>query len=188
MHAIGDAALTAALDALERDERRAGRIEHAQTARPEDIARCAGRIVSMQPLHKADDAPNAPSRLGASRMERFFRFRDFASAGARLVFGSDWPIVTCCPIAGMRAAITGIDRNGAVVAPDQSLTPIEALHAYTIEAAKALRFPGGCGTLQAGAPADITVLDRDPRTADWVHAPPRVLMTIIGGEIVHRAT
>lgn len=188
MHAIGDAALTAALDALERDERKVGRIEHAQTARPEDIARSAGRIISMQPLHKADDAPNAPSRLGASRMDRFFRFRDFANAGARLVFGSDWPIVTCCPIAGMRAAITGIDRAGAVVAPDQSLTPIEALRAYTIEAAKALRFPDGCGTLQTGAPADITVLDRDPRTADWVHAPPRVLLTIIGGEIVHHAT
>lgn len=187
MHAIGDAALTAALDALERDERKVGRIEHAQTAHAEDIARCAGRIISMQPLHKADDAPSAPSRLGPSRLDRFFRFRDFANAGARLVFGSDWPIVTCCPIAGMRAAITGIDRTGAVVAPDQSLTPIEALHAYTVDAASALGFPAGCGTLRAGAPADLTILDRDPRTADWVNAPPRVLMTIVGGEIVHRA-
>ncbi len=187
MHAIGDAALTAALDALERDERRVGRIEHAQTARAEDIARCAGRIISMQPLHKADDAPSAPSRLGASRMDRFFRFRDFASAGARLVFGSDWPIVTCCPIAGMRAAITGIDRTGAVVAAEQSLTPIEALHAYTLDAATSLGFPAGCGSLRAGAPADLTILDRDPRTADWVNAPPRVLMTIVGGDIVHRA-
>ncbi|MBM4051862.1 MAG: amidohydrolase family protein [Planctomycetes bacterium] len=188
MHAIGDAALTAALDALERDERRVGRIEHAQTARAEDIARCAGRIISMQPLHKADDAPSAPSRLGASRMDRFFRFRDFARAGARLVFGSDWPIVTCCPMAGMRAAITGIDRIGAVVVPEQSLTPTEALTAYTHEAARALGFPAGCGTLQAGAPADLTILDRDPRSADWVHAPPRVLMTIVGGEIVHRSS
>jgi predicted amidohydrolase YtcJ len=187
MHAIGDAALTAALDALERDERRVGRIEHAQTARREDIARCTGRIISMQPLHKSDDAPSAPARLGAARMNGFFRFRDFASAGARLVFGSDWPIVTCCPIAGMRAAITGIDRTGAVVASDQSLTPVETLHAYTLEAARSLGFPRGSGTLEAGAPADLTILDRDPRTADWVHAPPRVLMTIVGGEIVHRA-
>jgi len=187
MHAIGDAALTAALDALERDDRRVGRIEHAQTARAEDIARCAGRIISMQPLHKADDAPSAPSRLGAARMERFFRFRDFASAGARLVFGSDWPIVSCCPIAGMRAAITGIDRTGAVVAAEQSLTPLEALHAYTLDAATSLGFPAGCGLLRAGAPADLTILDRDPRTADWVNAPPRVLMTIVAGNIVHRA-
>lgn len=142
----------------------------------------------MQPLHKADDAPSAPSRLGASRMDRFFRFRDFARAGARLVFGSDWPIVTCCPMAGMRAAITGIDRIGAVVVPEQSLTPTEALTAYTHEAARALGFPAGCGTLQAGAPADLTILDRDPRSADWVHAPPRVLMTIVGGEIVHRSS
>jgi len=187
MHAIGDAAFTAALDALERDDRRIGRIEHAQTACRSDIARCADRIISMQPLHKADDAPSAPSRLGASRMDRFFRFRDFADAGARLVFGSDWPIVTCCPLAGMRAAITGIDRTGAIVAPEQSLTASEALLAYTLDAAKALRFPEGCGTLQHGAPADLTILDRDPRTADWVHAPPRVLMTVVAGEIVHRA-
>lgn len=187
MHAIGDAALTAALDALERDDQRVGRIEHAQTARQEDIARCAGRIISMQPLHKADDAPSAPRRLGAARMDRFFRFRDFARAGARLVFGSDWPIVTCCPIAGLRAAITGIDRTGTVVAPEQSLTPVEALHAYTLEAAKSLGFPAGCGTLQPGSPADVTILDRDPRTADWTSAPPRVLMTIAAGTIVHRA-
>jgi predicted amidohydrolase YtcJ len=120
-------------------------------------------------------------------MDRFFRFRDFADAGARLVFGSDWPIVTCCPLAGMRAAITGIDRTGAIVAPEQSLTASEALLAYTLDAAKALRFPEGCGTLQHGAPADLTILDRDPRTADWVHAPPRVLMTVVAGEIVHRA-
>jgi len=188
MHAIGDAALTAALDALERDERHIGRIEHAQTARVEDIARCAGRIISMQPLHKAEDAPNAPSRLGASRMDRFFRFRDFANAGARLVFGSDWPIVTCCPIAGMRAAITGIDRTGAVVATEQSLTPTEALYAYTLEAAQSLGFPSGCGSLHAGAPADLTILDRDPRTADWASAPPRVLMTIVAGTIVYQAS
>ena len=188
MHAIGDAALTAALDALDRDERRIGRIEHAQTAGASDITRCSGRIISMQPLHKADDAPSAPSRLGESRMDRFFRFRDFADAGARLVFGSDWPIVSCCPIAGMRAAITGIDRTGSTVAPEQSLTPLESLRAYTIDAAAALRFPHGCGTLAPGAPADITILDRDPRTADWVNDPPRVLMTIVAGEVVHSAS
>jgi predicted amidohydrolase YtcJ len=142
----------------------------------------------MQPLHKADDAPSAPSRLGESRMDRFFRFRDFADAGARLVFGSDWPIVSCCPIAGMRAAITGIDRTGSTVAPEQSLTPLESLRAYTIDAAAALRFPHGCGTLAPGAPADITILDRDPRTADWVNEPPRVLMTIVAGEVVHSAS
>ncbi len=187
MHAIGDAALTAALDAVERDDLKVARIEHAQTARAADIARCKDRIVSMQPLHKSDDAPTAPSRLGAARMDRFFRFRDFADAGARLVFGSDWPIVTADPIAGMRAAITGVDRTGRIVAPDQSLTPIEALRAYTCDAAQSLGFPTGAGTLTSGAPADLTVLDRDPRACDWLHDPPRVLMTIVAGRVVHDA-
>lgn len=187
MHAIGDAALTAALDALARDERLVGRIEHAQTALPHDIARCWGRIVSMQPLHKAFDAPTVRQRLGDGRLDRFFRFRDFMDAGAHLVFGSDWPIVSCDPVLGMRAAITGIDATGAVVAPAQSLTPLESLAAYTVAPARALGFPSGSGTLDAGSPADITVLDRDPLECDWSTAPPRVLMTIVAGEVVYRA-
>lgn len=187
MHAIGDAAVRRALDAADRVSARVRpRIEHAQTVHPEDIPRFRGRISSMQPLHKADDGRYAERRLGRERMERFFPFRRLLEAGAVLAFGSDWPIVTCDPIAGMRAAITGLDLDGRPVRVDQSLTPMEALAAYTAGAAAALGIRDA-GSLEPGRRADVTILSHDPLTADWVANPPRVLATIVGGRLVYAA-
>jgi len=188
VHAIGDRALAEALACAERcDPHRRVRFEHAQTVDPDSLHRYEGRRVSMQPLHKFGDAPVALDRLGARRMNRVFRFRDYLSAGACLAFGSDWPIVSAAPIEGMRCAITGITRSGAVQGSEQSLTPTEAIDAYTIDAARCLEAWDGVGTLAHGAHADMTVLDRNPLECDWLHAPPRVLCTIVGGRIVHDA-
>ncbi|MCA9283592.1 MAG: amidohydrolase family protein, partial [Phycisphaerales bacterium] len=123
-------------------------------------------------------------RLGPDRMDRFFPFRRLLQHGATLAFGSDWPIVSPDPIAGMRAAITGLDADGRPVATDQNLTPLEALRGYTAGAALALG-DGDVGMLRVGGHADVTVLSDDPRHADWVRNPPRVLATIVGGDVVY---
>ena len=79
VHAIGDEALRVALDAIApEDHARIARFEHCQTMDDAELARMHGRIASMQPLHKADDARIAPARLGQERMKAFFRFRDLA--------------------------------------------------------------------------------------------------------------
>ena len=186
MHVIGDEALRLALDAIEPvDPERVARFEHCQTMHAEDVARFAGRIASMQPLHKADDARIARSRLGEGRMDRFFRFRDLSRAGARLSFGSDWPIVTCDPRAGIRAAVTGLDLDGRACATDQNLTVEETLRAYTRGAADALGLTG-CGVLRPGGHADLCILAADPFTHDWARSPlPDVLATVAGGRVVH---
>jgi len=187
MHAIGDEAVRLALDvAAALDPATDVRIEHAQQIDPADIPRFAGVVASMQPLHKADDGRYAERRLGAERLDGCFPFRKLLDAGARLAFGSDWPIVSCDPLAGVRAAVTGLTIDGASFQPDQNLTVAEALTAYTISAAAALRMPDA-GTVAPGATADLVVLDRDPFTADWVTAPPRVAMTIAGGSVVYDA-
>ncbi len=185
VHAIGDAALTAVLDAADaaRIPDRTLRIEHAQTVAPEDIPRLAQHIVSMQPLHKADDARIAHARLGPERLNRFFPFRRIADAGALLAFGSDWPIAPPDPIEAMRTAITGRTVGGDRFQPDQSLTPMEALRATTIDAARSLRADADLGHLSPGSRADITILDRDPLTCDWWNDPPRVLGTMVDGRI-----
>ena len=196
MHAIGDAAARLALDAIEMietgsdqpldDPAIAPRIEHAQQIDPSDIARFRGRIASMQPLHKADDCRYVRKRLGAERIRGSFAFRSLLEAGAHLAFGSDWPVVSPDPVLGMRAAITGLTADGKVFAPEQNLTPEEALRAYTADAASALGL-SEAGILAPGALADLVVFDCDPLTADWVKAPPKVVMTIVGGEVVYDA-
>ncbi|MDZ4754513.1 MAG: amidohydrolase [Phycisphaerae bacterium] len=185
MHAIGDEAARAALDALDEPDAldaldSTARIEHAQTIHPDDIHRFRGRFASMQPLHKAYDARSALARLGAARMRRFFPFRALLHAGARLAFGSDWPIVSPNPIAGMRAVITGRDVDEQVCRPEDNLGVHAALVGYTSEAAACLGM-SDAGALRPGFRADCTILDRDPYACDWVRTVPRVLATIMGG-------
>ena len=187
VHAIGDEALRIALDEIGPvDAGRVARYEHCQTIDDADVARMAGRIASMQPFHKADDARIAPSRLGPRRMRRFFRFRDLQRAGARLAFGSDWPIVSCDPRLGIRAAVTGRSLDGSPTCTDQNLTVEEALRAYTSAAADALRAPA-LGRIAAGAHADLCVFGADPFRHDWDAGLPEVRATVLGGRTVHGA-
>jgi hypothetical protein len=188
MHAIGDEAMRVALDAVDPvDPARVARFEHCQTLDDADLARMRGRVASMQPLHKADDARIAHARLGEARMRSFFRFRDLADAGARLAFGSDWPIVSCDPRLGIRAAVTGLDLDGRPCRIDQNLTVGESLAAYTRGAADALRAPD-LGMLAPGRAADLCVLAADPFAWDWHGgALPAVAATVVAGREVHGA-
>jgi hypothetical protein len=185
VHAIGDEALRAAIDAIAPEDReRIARYEHCQTMDDAELARMRGRFASMQPLHKADDARIAPARLGQERMNAFFRFRDLARAGARLAFGSDWPIVSCDPRLGVRAAVTGLDLDGAPCCTGQNLTVEETLHAYTAGAADCLRAPE-LGRLAPGAHADLCVFADDPFACDWARTLPRIKATVMAGRVVH---
>lgn len=191
MHAIGDAAARAALDAIDslpKDlcECVRPRIEHAQQLHETDINRFkrAGTIASMQPLHRADDGRFALRRVGTGRIGGAFAFRSLRKAGARLAFGSDWPIVSCDPFAGIRAAVTGLTLEGQPFCIDQNLSVEEALHAYTTDAAIALHCERDVGSIGIGKFADLVVVDRDPFSADWVNEPPRAVMTMVHGSVM----
>ena len=195
MHAIGDEAVRLALDAVAEAEsvRATGsngtrpRIEHAQHIDASDVPRFRDHIASMQPLHKADDGRVIEQRLGRDRSCGAFPFRSLRDAGAILAFGSDWPVVSCDPLLGMRAAITGLTLDDQPFNLQENLTPEEALIAYTADAARALRMLDA-GMLRVGALADCVMFDIDPFTADWSRRPPRVILTIVGGEVVFDAT
>jgi predicted amidohydrolase YtcJ len=183
VHAIGDRAARVLIDAFDAcADSPAPRFEHAQTLHPRDIPRMAGRFASMQPLHKADDARLALARLGPERIERFFAFKALLEHGARLAFGSDWPIVSPDPLLGIKAAVTGLDLDGRPFATAHSIGVADALVAYTRTAADMLGFPGGM--LREGRAADLVVLDRSPFEVDWTSEMPKVDATIVGGRTV----
>jgi len=200
IHAIGDEAARLAIDAVDDVRDAMPRIEHAQQLDDAEIGRFGaahatgrngathvrGLIASMQPLHKADDCRYAAARVGPERVRGTFAFRRLLDAGAVLAFGSDWPVVSCDPMLGIRAAVTGLTNDGQPFGTDQNLTVEEALTAYTRNAAYSLRLDQA-GVLREGMLGDMVMLDRDPFFIDWETEWPRVVMTVANGQVVHDA-
>ncbi|MCK6212734.1 amidohydrolase family protein [Georgenia sp. EYE_87] len=152
VHAIGDAAVAIALDAIEAAGAR-GSIEHAQLLAPDQPARFArlGVVASVQPAHLLDDR-DVTERLWPGRAGQSFPLRSLLDAGARLALGSDAPVAPLDPWLAMAAAVHRSADERAPWHPEQHLTAAEALAAST----------NGYGTLRAGAPGDVVLLDADP--------------------------
>jgi len=203
IHAIGDAANHESLDFLERMAERhpesrglRHRIEHAQVLDPQDVGRFAELdvIASMEPSHAVEDKAWAEDRLGPERVRLAYAWRTIRQTGARLTFNSDLPGSDHDIFYGLHSAITRKDRSHQPPGgwhPGQTLTPEEAVRAYTVWAAYAAGWETQAGTLTPGRWADITVLDIDPlRLGD--EEPERllqgsVLLTLVAGNVVHNA-
>lgn len=179
IHAIGDAAVRQALDAVEFVQHRNGFrdrrpvIAHAQLVDDDDIGRFAalGVIPNMQPLWAQMDALMTEltvPRLGAERAERQYRMASLLDTGAKLALGSDWPVSSGAPLEGIAVAVSRQTTEGAPAGgwTPQEILPIErALSAYTAGVAYQAFAEQRWGTITAGASADLVWLDRDPRAA-----------------------
>lgn len=175
IHAIGDAANAEALSAIEdlsRDlpgERR-WRIEHAQVIDPADIPRFGQSkvIASMQPVHQTSDRLMAEARLGPDRLKGAYAWRSLAAAGARLAFGSDVPVESANPFAGIAAAISRTDASGQPFGgwrPEEAVNRETALDGFTRTAAFAGFAEDRIGTLMPGMRADFLIVESDPMLA-----------------------
>lgn len=170
IHAIGDAANRAALDALEASRslwQAKGlrpRIEHAQHLHPDDQGRFAalGVIASMQPIHLTFDQQRIRELL-PDRLEWAYVWRTLHELGTPLAFGSDTPVASPDVLAGLRAATERQGSDGAVLGPNERLGVTEALAAYTRGAAYAIAREHRSGQLSPGYDADLVVLSHDPR-------------------------
>ena len=172
VHAIGDAANAQVLDTFEamnatyQGDRR-WRIEHAQVVDPAEISRFAklGVIASMQPVHQTSDRIMAEARLGPNRLSGAYAWKSMRDSGARLAFGSDTPVESPDPFAGLAAAITREDANGEPLGgwqPQERIPREAALAGFTTGAAYASFAEDRLGRLAPGYWADFLFVDRDP--------------------------
>ncbi|HEV3338861.1 MAG TPA: amidohydrolase [Pirellulales bacterium] len=198
VHAIGDQANSTLLDlfadaALRNGPReRRFRIEHAQHLREEDFGRFGRQhvIASMQPYHAIDDGRWAEERIGAKRCASSYAFRSLLDHGARLAFGSDWPVAPLDPLAGIDAAVNRRTLDGAHPAgwfAEQRISVPEAVRAYTLDAAFANSAEDRVGSIAVGKLADLVVLSRDILADDEraTVAQARVVMTIVEGRVAY---
>jgi predicted amidohydrolase YtcJ len=180
IHAIGDAANRAALDAISATPPNQlpfppFRIEHAQIISPEDQIRMKelGVVASIQPTHATSDQFYAEKRLGKKRLaERAYRMKGLLPR----VLGSDFPVEPPAVLRGVYAAVTRRDPgtgksvgDGKGWYPEERLDIGEALRGFTRDVAFAAGMADRAGAVERGRWADWVVLSRrvvlDP--AEW---------------------
>lgn len=202
LHAVGDGAVRACLDAFERAAKvngtrdRRHRIEHIEVLSPRDAARFArlGVVASMQPFHaEPADKPGHGAwetkvGPGGPRWPHIFPWRELLRAGAPLAFGSDWAVMSLDPLQGLAVAVSRRNGHGLPTKgweQTQTLRFEEAVAAYTAGAAWALHADKELGALEIGRAADFVVLGEkvaadEPLSMYWG----QVDLTVVGGVVV----
>jgi predicted amidohydrolase YtcJ len=205
-HAIGDRAVSTALDALAAlpaGPRRAARhhLAHLQFITPRDMSRFAAldAVANFQPLWACAETQMEEMTIpfvGAERTAWQYQIGALAAAGTRIAFGSDWPVSSADPLQEIHVAVNRVlsERLGRPgepecknpFMPEQAITLDAAIAAFTTGVAWVNHEEDVAGQLLPGMSADLAVLDQD------LYAIPArdigstsVVMTVAGGTVVH---
>ena len=192
-HAIGDGANRLVLDAYQQLRNRYPdallRVEHAQIVHPDDVPRFAelGVLPSMQPTHCTSDAAMARQRLGAVRCGYAYGWQNLRRTGVPILAGSDFPIESPDPIAGIRAFVERLDNSTKKSwHPEQRITEQEAIAAFTEWPAAGIPGNPWRGRIAEGYAADLVVLAGNPCAAAEATTIATTLATIVAGNVVWR--
>ena len=205
MHADGDRAVRAALDAIEALRKNfpgtaiRAAIAHDEIVDPADFARYqrldAIPVLSLQWGKPAPDTIDAgKDYLGPQRFKYMEPAGYLAGAGARIAYGSDWPVDALNEWFALKVGATrenapeAGDKYRGRLGEDRPLKVAQVLRAITANAAYELHAEQSVGSLEVGKLADLIVIDRDvfkipPREI----ADTQVLLTMVGGKSVYEA-
>jgi predicted amidohydrolase YtcJ len=177
LHAIGDGAVRMALDAFEEVAARNGPadrrpvVAHTHLVHPDDLPRfrSVGAIANFEPLWAQ---PNeimtelTEPRLGPERRTWQYPIGTLVRGGARVSFGSDWPVSSHRPLDGLAVAVTRQRPDAAddeVFLPEQRIDLEQALAAYTAGTAFQAGDERDAGVIEVGRRADLVVTTEDLR-------------------------
>jgi predicted amidohydrolase YtcJ len=201
IHALGDRAVRDSLDAVEHARTVNGprgnrhHLAHLQVVDPADVPRFAALdvVATGQPLWACrDDAVEVltlPFVSETARQQQYV-FGSLLRAGARVAFGSDWPVSSADPLSGMHVAVNrrapGDPGDVPALLPHEALAVPAALAGYTTEAAFVNGLESTTGRLEVGYAADVIAVDADLLALDHAHlADVRVTRTFVDGREVY---
>lgn len=203
VHAIGDKAVRASLDALEAARHINGewpslhQIAHVQFIDPADISRFRdlGVVANLQPLWASNDrsvTEIAAGMVGPERARWIYANRSLIEAGAPYTLSSDWGVSTLNPFPIMATAMLRQAKHMGwgtpPYNPQESITLEQAVRGYTVNAAAAAWRDRETGSLSPGKYADLIMLDRDIFSIPAQEiGETKVLMTMLGGKVVYQA-
>lgn len=181
-HAIGDRAVREVLDAVEAARLANGASDrrhcaaHIQVIHPEDIARFAAleMVANGQPLwacHEPQMDELTLPFLGPVRAATQYPFASLKRSGARLCFGSDWPVSTPNVLSEIHVAVNrtappdytygGAEDGDEPFLSDERVQLSTAIEAFTMGSAFFNHLDETTGSISVGKRADLVVLDHD---------------------------
>ena len=202
LHADGDAAVRAALDGVEAMRKEVAgadirpAIAHDEIVSPDDFPRFKTLntipVLSFQWEKPAGDTMGLTDYFGPARMKILEPAGLLAAAGARIAFGSDWPVDALDEWFALKVGVTRSNAPNASpefrgrLGEDPGLTRGAVLRAATIDAAYELHEDDVTGSLETGKFADMIVLDRNLLSipAEDI-ANVKVFETVVGGRTVY---
>lgn len=194
IHGMGSCAVDAVSDAYESVRKRVGddailRLEHAFIAEPAQAPRLASLGIDLvaNPGLAYQDGLLFDDWRGQNQQHlRVLPLRSMIDAGVRVSFASDHPCGTYSPAEIMWSAVARRHQSGALIDPDEAVTAVEALRAYTINPAYASGRAAEEGSLEVGKRANLLILDRDPVTVPTDELRSIIVeRTYVDGQLVH---
>jgi predicted amidohydrolase YtcJ len=197
-HAIGDAGVRQALDAVAATQASGGRrdtrpmISHLNVIDPADQPRFGKLDVTavFQPLWACHEPymDLTIKTIGPVRSRYIYPAAGVAKGGGRIAYGADWPVASANPIEGIEVAVTRIapGSDEPPLLPEQAVPLRDAVRNYTINAAYVNHLDHVTGSITPGKSADLVVLDKDLfRLAPRQIHTAKVMLTLFQGKPVY---
>lgn len=198
VHAIGDGAVTAALDGIEAARKANGNsglpdtLTHEQFVQPGDFPRFRQLgVVSALQMFWAEASKDTIEIVKPYIDPEIYKWqypaRSILDNGGIISGASDWPVSTANVFKAIYQAETRRGPEG-VLDPPQDMPREAMFYAYTLNSARAMNMEDSIGTIAPGKRADLVLLDRDVLTvAPEQMRDTKVLWTMVAGKIVYRA-